>query len=260
MIEQFYKLSPVMMGVVLVALLLLGSEAGFRLGKRGASRSNDRVRSVHLTVQGALLGLLALLLGFSFAMAGARYETRKAQLVAEANALGTAYLRADLLPADLRDGVKEILKRYVETRLAAYLPGAPENAIADAVKKSEAIHAELWARTVEAGKDSSRGATNALFIAAVNGVVDVHGTRIAAGRDRVPEVILVMLVGYSMLSTGVLGYVYGLTGSRQTQVQVVFSLLIVFVILVILDLDSPRSGLIRVSQQAMLDVQASMQK
>lgn len=260
MVERFYSLSPVLMGAVLFVILLAGVQIGFGIGKRQAHLIDDRVRGVHLTLQAAMLGLLALLLGFSFAMAGARYEARKQQVIAESNAIGTLYLRASILPAHERAAVEQLIRRYVESRLDLYRAGTDIAAGEAAVGRSEAIQRELWNHADQIAEDSPNGAVNALFITALGQVIDVHATRIAALRDHVPEVILVLLVAYSTLSVGSMGYVYGLAGKRQMLMKVVFALLIVLVIMVIIDLDSPRSGLIRVSQQAMLDVQKMVGK
>lgn len=249
------------MGVVLFVLLIAGLQAGFWIGKREADRIDDRVRGVHLTLQAAMLGLLALLLGFSFAMSGSRYEARKQQVIAESNAIGTLYLRASLLPTDHRAAVEQLVRRYVESRLELYRAGTDMAAAEAAVAKSEAIQREMWTHADAVAEASGgNGAINSLFITALGQVIDVHATRIAALRDHVPEVILVLLVAYSTLSVGSIGYVYGLAGKRQLLMKLVFTLLIVLVIMVIIDLDSPRSGLIQVSQQAMLDVQKMVGK
>ena len=106
-----------------MVFFLLGDEVGFRLGRWKRPKVDEDARSQIITIQGAMLGLLALLLGFTFSMAMSRFEVRKQQVLDESNAIGTTYLRAQLMPEPPRKEVSDLLRRYVEVRLQFYQAG-----------------------------------------------------------------------------------------------------------------------------------------
>ncbi len=258
--ELLFDTSPWLTGVILVVYLCAAAEVGFRVGILRAKKTPASARESLSIVQGAMLALLGLLLGFTFAMAGTRYDTRKALVVREANAIGTAALRAELLPEPHRSEVRALLLTYVSRRLAASTGPITEAAFTLLLAESSRIQKALWAHAVTVAVDDKRGAINALFVASINDVIDLHTDRIAVLRDRVPEVILWLLFGFSTLSMGMLGYSHGLGGRRNVLPATIFAILVTSVVLVILDLDRPRHGFIQVSQQALIDVQEQLKQ
>lgn len=243
--------------VALVALFALASEIGFRAGRRHARRVRDREPQVG-TIQGAMLGLLALLLGFSFAMAQSRYDARRALVVKEANAIGTAYLRAQLLPKPEAQEVADALRRYVEARLERLSERVNEASLRAVLAESERLHAYLWERAVSASRKDPRPVVN-LFITALNEVIDLHGARLAAFRNHVPDAVFLLLYFVAAVAMGITGYASGLEGQRSFWPTLTTTVLIAVVITTVMDLDRPRRGLITVSQQSMIDLRESMQ-
>lgn len=242
--------------VALIALFALAAEIGFRAGRRHVRRVHDREPQVG-TIQGALLGLLALLLGFSFAMAQSRYDARRALVVDEANAIGTAYLRAQLLPEPEASEVAQALRHYVDVRLTRLAERVDDLSLHEAVAQSERLHAYLWERAVSASRKDTRPVVS-LFITALNEVIDLHGARLAAFRNRVPDVVFLLLYFVAAVAMGVTGYASGLEGQRSFWPTVTTAVLIAVVITTVMDLDRPRRGLITVSQQSLIDLRESL--
>jgi hypothetical protein len=208
------------------------------------------------TTLGGLLGLLGLLLAFTFGMAGARYDDRRNLVVEEANAIGTAWLRADLVPEPMRTQARAVLREYAQARLDAVAGGMAERD--EAIARSERLHVSLWSATVDAAAAVPTPPV-ALFVTAVNEVIDMHARRLAAStRNPIPPVIFGTLYGVALLVLAALGYSRGLVGDRSAVATILLSVVLAVVLALILDLDRPGEGFLRVSQQAMRDVRSSM--
>ncbi len=245
---------------ILMLLFLAVAEAGYRC-RVGAAARIEATRAQIGAVQAAILGLLALLMGFSFAMSAGRYETRAELVLAEANAIGTAYLRTDLLPQPERSLLADGLRRYVDIRLAIYQPH-PELSRRELVQvtiaESERLLADLWELAVTAAEKDPRPATAVLFIPALNQVIDLHGSRVRAISNHVPAFVLFLLIIVAGAALAVVGYSCRLGERRVPAAMVALPVLLALVIAVIVDLDQPLRGFIRVSEQPLLDLQRSL--
>lgn len=234
----------IVVAVVVLVLLAAGMEAGYRFGRRKAA-AGDAARSGTLgAIQGAVLGLLGLLLGFSFAGAAARFLERQDLITQEANAIGTAFLRADLLEDAHRAELRASLARYVEHRIRlseTLRAGLAESEVAEI----DRMHDRIW-KAASAGA-LARPSAAVLVVPAVNDVIDLHSTRIAAGRKHLPIVVLCLLFVCSILSMTVIGYGCGLAGGRSLLMTGALAILITAALWTTLDLDHPRTGLIRLS-------------
>src|SRR5688572_3645576 len=177
---------------VLVVGLFVAVEAGYAIGRRRAAAGRELPGGAQVgAIQGAMLGLLGLLLGFSFAGAASRFIDRQDLIVQEANAIGTAYLRADVIPEPNASEVRHVLADYVAHRLEAskhLAEGLPPNFEAEVA----AFHARLW----HAAKEGvlARPEMAVAVLDPVNEVIDLHSTRLAAGRKHLPKVVLGLLV------------------------------------------------------------------
>jgi hypothetical protein len=240
--------------VATIAVFLLAARGGVLLGARVRTRTGSGEFPEMGTTVGGLLALLGLLLAFTFGMAGERFERRKTLVIEEANAIGTAWLRTDLIPEPSRTQARDALREYTQARLEAVDPSRREEALA----RSERIHVGLWSAAAAAAAAAPTPPV-ALFVAAVNEVIDMHARRVAASmRNPIPPTIFGTLYAVAVLVLGALGYSRGLTSDRSTVATVVLSFVLAVVILLILDLDRPYEGLLKVSQQAMQDVRAMM--
>jgi hypothetical protein len=183
--------------------------------------------------------------------------TRRRQAVLEeANAIGTTYLRARLLPEPQQTEVARLLREYVEVRLR----GVQEGNVAEAVTRSEELHEKIWAKAVEASKNKDANAVlTGAFIQSLNEVIDLHTKRVQVGtRGRVPVTIWVGLFGLAVLGMGAEGYRAGLAATRRSPVMAAMILAFAGVLFLIADLDRPGEGFINVSQHALVDLHKSM--
>lgn len=252
------KLSLVTLLVGALAIFLLAIETGYRLGKRRQDNSDEPDKSHTNALQGAVLGLLALLLGFTFAMAVSRFDNRKTVIMDQANAIGTAELRSRLLGAPYSEKTAPLFRAYVQTWRDYRAAGIDLEAIAAADRRAAELENELWdvAREVAAADPHSLPAS--LFTSAMNDVIDMHEKRVRSVEDRVPDAVIFLLFAVSTLALGQVSYSSGLRGRRNEIANVTFAFVIALVLVVILDIDRPRRGFVQVSEESMVRLQQSL--
>lgn len=240
--------------LAVLLLVLLSVEGGYRLGRYRRSRSQQEKEGPVGAMVGATLGLLAFLLAFTFGLAAARFDTRREVLLDEANAIGTTYLRAAMLP-ERREEIRALLREYVDARLEAVQLGN----VAEGIRRSEHLQDQLWAQAVAIGEDNPNSIVVGLFIQSLNEVIDLHAKRVTAGlRNRIPGAIWIALFAVAVLSLGAMGYHAGLSRTSRSLAEVAVAITFSAVIGLIADLDRPQEGTLKVSQQALLDLQQSM--
>ena len=238
-----------------VAVILLAVEGGFRLGQYRRRRSEQEDRPPVGEMVAATLALLAFMLAFTFGLAASRFDVRRGLVIDEANAIGTTYLRAGLLPEPHRSDVRSLLREYVDVRLEAVQPGK----LSQSIGRSEELHTRLWAHAVAVGEKNPSSIVVGLFIASLNEVIDLHAKRLALGvRNRIPETIWAALYFVAIIGTSVMGYHAGLAGSGRSLALLALVLAFSAVVTLIADLDRPQEGLLRVSQQTMIDLQKTL--
>lgn len=258
-IAVLFTVSAWVIAFIVFLACLAAAEVGYLLGRRGARSGSGKKE--HLgAVQAAAAALLGLLLAFSVSMAVARFETRKAAVVEEANAVGTAHLRASLLPEPQRSEAQRLFARYVEVRLELARPDWYLNAEHDLRDEEVAIQEQQWALGVEAAEQDPRAVTNGLYLDALNEMIDSASRRDHGLRNHVPESLIYLIVAVATLTLGIMGYVSGLSGGRSIVAVVVLSLMITAVLFVIVDFDRPYRGLLTVSQLSMVEVQESIER
>lgn len=258
--DFFYGIDQWVLCLLALALFYGGAELGFWCGRRGTARVNADAHPHVATIEGALLGLLALLLGFAFSMAMSRYDTRKLLVMEEANDIQTTYLRAQLLPDRYRADVAQLLKEYLDSRIAYYQAGINPEETKKALAWTESLQVRLWAKAVAAAREDPNQVTTGYFITSLNGLIDDHTKRVTAMNNHVPEVILVLLILVACMTIAVTGYSSGLKNVRLGGVRLILILLVTATLLIIVDLDRPRRGLITVSESNLIDVQQALKK
>ncbi|MBS7661404.1 hypothetical protein I0D00_05505 [Pseudomonas lalucatii] len=254
--ELLYGHNSFAITAVLFVLIILFNEVGFQIGRFVQNRTDSEVKELTGSVQASILGLLALLLGFTFSMSMQRYDDRNQALIEEANAIGTASLRVQLLPARYQQPMSELLRQYVDLRvslgeidLSRHAERSRYNA------RIKRLQGELWALAVQATNDDPRPVTSGAFVSALNQMIDSQGQRHAQLQMHVPEVVLLLLFVVFIASVGILGYSSGLSGKRIVVPTVLVSLLIALIVFIIIDLDRPKRGLIQVDQGIMQELQ-----
>jgi hypothetical protein len=257
--ELLYDKPELLILLALLGLLLVAADVGYRLGRRKRMAVPETVRSQIRSTHSAFLGLFALLLGFTFAMALSRFDVRKEMVVREANTIGTAALRASVLPVPQRAEMAELFRDYIETRVeVGRNPNLPTPQMKELNDEASRLQDQLWRHAAAAAEADPRSVPAGLLLQALNEVIDVKVERDAALANHVPESVLILLITFAVMTGGLLGYGNGLAGARTFGTTAVFAVLIAVVILVIIDLDRPRRGLIRTGQKSMLDLQEKL--
>ena len=251
---DFVEYPLLLIFVVSIAAMLAACEACLRFGLSSGGLGKENTA----TLQASVLGLLALMIGFTFAMALSRFEARRDAVLNEANSIGTTALRARLLPAPHDIECLKLLREYVQVRLdlTGHIPSAAE--LRAALDRSNAIQEALWQQVkAVAAKDNSVVPTG-VFIQSLNETIDNHEKRIIAASNRVPNVVLLALYGIAIVAAAFSGYSAGQAGQRSRVPVYTLAVLVAGVILIIQDLDRPNAGFIKVSQQPMIDTAASI--
>ncbi|MBX3159462.1 MAG: hypothetical protein KF773_26055 [Deltaproteobacteria bacterium] len=242
--------------LLLIALgLVLVGEVGHLLGRRHPSEHLDEKKSHAGISVGALLGLLGLMLAFSFGIVESRFHERKKLVLEEANAIGTAYLRADMIPPPHRERTRDLLKLYVDVRLL----WTDSDDLERAIERSSALQNALWSEATAASVANPQSLPVSNFVVTLNPMFDLRESRITVAlHQRLPPTILLMLYTTAVLSIGVFGYSTGLSRTRSLMPTAAVVLAITAVVALIVDLDNPGSRLFAISQSALRDVQESM--
>jgi hypothetical protein len=247
------------------AALLVGMlvclELGRYLGARRLARDPQGAMSGLGVTQGAMFSLYGLLLAFSFSGAAARYDARKHLIVDESNAIGTAYLRIDLLPVESQPGLRAQFRNYVDSRLAVYRSFSDIDALKLEISRSEKLQKAIWAQVVAAS--ANRGGhpeAGKLLLPALNEMIDITATRMMAARMHPPTIIYGLLFILALICSVLAGYGMSASRKRSALHTIAFAFITVVSVYVILDLEYPRSGLIRIDafDQVLMDVRSSM--
>jgi hypothetical protein len=253
--ELLYHFSSVAISVALFVLILIFNELGFQAGRFVQARSDNEVKVLTGSIQASVLGLLALLLGFTFSMSMQRYDNRSMALIDEANTIGTAILRVQLLPEQLQPEAKAMLKNYVQLRIAVGSVDMTKiKRRADYNRQIADAQNSLWALAVSATEIDPRPVTTGVFVKSLNDMIDAQGKRNALLQMHVPEVVLLLLFAVFVSSGAILGYSGGLSGRRIVAPILLVSVLITLIVFIIIDLDRPKRGLIQVNQSAMQEI------
>ena len=257
---MLFTLSALLVTVALCGVTLGLLELGLRLGRAQLDRG-DSLPSGLGALEGAVFGLMGLLVAFSFSGAAQRLDARRQLIIEEANAIGTAWLRLDLLPGDAQPALRDDFRRYLDHRMAAYR-AIPDMAAARAHLDSvAALQSDIWGRATEALPRAPGSAAPMLLLPALNSMFDIATSRDFTARMHPPLMIWILL-GVLTLSCALLaGYDMAGNPSRSWMHTGAFAALLAAALLVIVDLEFPRVGLIRIDavDQVLLALRATMQ-
>ena len=242
----------------LLAGMLVLQEAGRRLGARRLAMDPEGSRAGLGAVEGAVFALMGLLIAFSFSGAASRFDGRRHLIVEEANAIGTAYLRLDLLPADAQPKMRDLFRRYLDQRLEVYRTLPDVAASREGLARSAVLQGEIWSGAVEATRAEPQA--RMLLLPALNAMFDITTTRTAATQMHPPMVIFAMLGLVALACALLAGHSMAGLKERSLVHSVGFAIILTLTVYVILDLEYPRVGLIRVDamDQVLADVRQSM--
>ena len=241
---------------MLFAVIALSAfEGGYRIGRWWQTKTPDEKEGPTGMLVGSLLALVAFMLAVTMGMASDRFDTRRGLVLAEANSIGTTYLRAGYLPEPSSAEIRELLREYVPLRITV----ADRDQIQANYARSQEILGELWTIAEDLARGTPGSETLALFIETLNETIDLHETRVAAiVYARVPETVLLLLIIGSAMTLGMVGYSAGMTRRRSLITAVALIVALGAVITVVVDLDRPRDGFLQVSQQPLVDPQGQI--
>ena len=256
MTHALYAVNSALIAAILFLIVFLVVEGGYRLGRRRQVHSSDPIKSQLSAIQGSLLGLISLVLGFTFSIALHHYDKRSEAMLEETNAIGTTYLRAHALPETVKNETLSTLGQYVDVRVeSSNMSLADAAAREPSLREGSRLRARLWDLGMKSVKDDDRITTSGLYIQALNGLIDSYATRDEILNRHVPEVVILLLLLTIVLAGGVLGYTSGVESHRPTMAVTGFIVIVVILAGMIMDLDRPRRGFIQVSPKYMLDLQ-----
>ena len=246
-------------GIIFVILLAIALESGFRVGLKRRESWKDADSGGGAVVLTSMFALMGLVIAFTYASGVSRYDARKDAVSNEANALGTAFLRADLVAEPGRTELKTILLEYARTR---YIPPnsiRTNEARTAVLQKTLQVQEKIWPATRRVVAQGTPGPIESSLVAAINAVLDAHTIRLVAVFDKLPRVVMWMLVLICAASLGVAGYNAGIQGRMSRWRMTAFALVLSGLMIVILDFDRPNDGLVTVSQYSINSVIAHME-
>ena len=253
---MFFSLPSWAVALIVFAVVVAGTTVGYTVG-RYLREHQAKLREPFGVLQAALLGVVGLILAFGLTLAVGRYEDRRAAVVTEANAIGTTYLRAQLLAEPVRSRSIELLRRYADLALqvSAEVPGS------DGMRRTTAAEGidqrRLWRLAGEATRNSPVATAPRLYVETLNETIDAQEARLSALNNRVPGAVLALEVFGAAAALGLLALHISILG-RGLVAMLAAAALVTLLLLVIFDLDRPTRGLIKVPSTPLVAVRASM--
>jgi hypothetical protein len=251
-----------LLGWSLTAAVFIGMlfllELGRRIGRWRVAGRPEGARAEVAVMDGAVFALLGLLIALTFSGAVSRWDARRQLIVEEANAIGTAYLRLDVLPPDTQPALRETFRQYVDARLAAYRSLPDVSAAKAELARGAKLQGALWAQAVAACQREASQPARMLVLPALNAMIDITTTRTVAAQTHPPGIIYAVLIVLILLSSVLAGD--RLAEGRSWVHMVVFAVTMALALYVIVDLEFPRLGFIRLDayDQVLVDVRESM--
>ena len=240
---------------IMVVLFLAAAELGAWLGRRLRARGDEDKDASTLAT--AAMGLLALLIAFTYSIALERYDLRRQVVLEDANAIGSAANFALVLPADQRAPMLDMLRQYTRVRIALGAPFDPRKFEHDVAMTTE-LQGKMWQLAMKAAAAAPQSLPVYEFTSNLNEVNNVGEKRLTALRNHTPTVVIFALVATALIAIGFTGYASGLGGSRRRVGMILLSLLLAVLILLTIDLDRPNRGTIEVSTKALSDALAAI--
>lgn len=258
---EYFTLVALLAATALFVGILAFAECGRRIGIARLARDPEGLSKGTSAAEGAVFALLGLMLAFSFSGAASRFEARRILVAEEANHIGTAWLRLDMLPADAQPPLRALFRQYLDVRLATSRDSRNYDEHLAQLDAGEALQARIWTSTVAACKrpDTMTQAA-AVVLPAMNNMIDITTTRLVATQNHPPPVVFVLMVSLGLVSAFLMGYTSSANRGRSGLHTGIFAAVLSLTFYVIIDLEFPRLGIIRVeaADQVLVDLRASM--
>ncbi len=234
-------------GLFVLLILLASLQIGVWFGRLAAGRhvpTDGEKSSVNFATAG-IMGLLAFLLGVSLSMASDRYQQRRDSVLAEANAIGTVWLRASVGTGTEGEALQKLLREYTEVRIAVVMGSSSDKQSDDLLQRTNRLQSEIWT-LARAVAERSPTPISGLLLTSLNEMIDLSLTNRRNLNAHVPSYILRLLLTVSIFAVGAVGYGFGLVGSRQMVLSVLLLGVWTLAIVLIVDIDRPQSGEVRI--------------
>jgi hypothetical protein len=241
--DSFFQLPTYLLFVIIFFLIITFNGLGYRFKKRQLAKYPDRIHESMGSVEGAILGVLSLLLGFSFSVAISKYEVRRSLTIAETNDIGTAILRCDMYDDSIRSLLRADFKQYLETRIAYYEAGYEEDKINEQLSKAEEISGRIWQKVAFYSKDQKYLVSSQQMIPNLNEMIDIVTTRDAQRISKVPPLVLWTLLIFVLTAAFLLGSDYK-GHKRNIMLLAGYAMVMTLTLNLINELNHPRQGLI----------------
>lgn len=241
-----YNIPAWLIALNMIALMIAANAIGYYFKRQHHQKDPIAATAGLGPVEGSLLGLLALLLSFTFSISAGKNDQRRQLIIEEANDIGTVILRTDLYPASTRLRLRSLLSAYVDERITYYKTANNENDITISLERSNEISTLLWKSVSELAQDQNNNLRSQQMIPSLNAMIDMVSTRDAERKAHVPESIIWLLFTLTLTGSFIIGY--GTKGKFNWVMVWSFSLMTAITIYLILDLDRPRRGIINMDE------------
>lgn len=257
--ELLYQQPQWLIGALTLIILIISVETGYWIGLKAKVEMTQAMKAQISTIQTAILTIFTFLLGFTFAMALARFDNRKQMVVKESNAIGTAVLRSKLLPENQRAKMNALFKTYVNLEFSiTSRANVPIEEQKKQLKEAKRLQALMWDEAFAATEDNPLSIPAGLFATSINQLIDVKTERDIALSNHVPEIVLLGLLLFAALAIGILGYGNGLVATHARYPAIILCIVITISFILIIDLDRPNRGLTKVSQESMIELMSTI--
>lgn len=244
--EFLYDTNEWVLFLFITIIYLLGLIIGLHIGNKHSLKNTENKKILIFILQISTLSLLALLLSFTFAMAAFHYEVRKSLIMEESNGIYTLYLRTKLLPEPVQQEMIELLRIYYKLRSEDLYSEYDKEKSKRFEKGAQTLQLQMWIKVVEVAKNAPQSSTINLLLESINNMVDLFKKREMAISNHVPDIIFYLLFLSSFLTLLLTGYSLGIERSHRFLPALILTALIIAVTIVIIDLNGPRGGLIKV--------------
>jgi hypothetical protein len=236
-------------------------ELGYRVGRNSSKRIHEQAYEGIGAIEAAVFALLGLLLGFSFAGATSRLDSRRQLIVREANAISTAYLRLDLLPPIDQPRMRHLFRDYLDARVRAYEKFAYREAAAQEFARASDLQRQIWSQALTASREDQTQDSARLLLPALNEMIDVTTSRSVALENHLPALVFYLLISVALLTGLLAGYAMSKRRSRSWLHILLYAVVISATIYAIFDFDNPRYGLIKAdaADKTLLQLRDSIQ-
>jgi hypothetical protein len=252
-IDLFQRIPEWIMTLLFLCAMVSVYEIGYQVGRR--SGMQEKTKALLPMIATSILAILGLLLGFTMSMSVSRYEARRELVLEEANAIDTAYLRAQALPPPESTELQGLVRQYAAVRLRVSQSALDVRKLQQGREEAARLHDQMWSRVAALARKDPHSVTVEGLMDSLGNVSDLENSRWIIFVAHVPEGVIYVDALLGLVAALLVGYEFGLTGNRHFLSEALLVLSITMVMIVIVELDRPVSGVVRVSQQPLIDLQ-----